>query len=194
MYHSLWKSVLGEIEVSIPSGIFSTWFANTEMLSNKDGVITIGVVNVFAIRQFEVRYDSIVKEALQSSGIEVSRIAYVVNKHSKNVLFLAAKRLVSQPTASRSEQQHSLASQPPPRTLVLRHQRQASMRAIPSRISSLARVMTSPTPPAKQSQIALVRSITPSSSTVALASVRHILSKRWVMKFSRVTRVKESPI
>ena len=83
MYHSLWKSVLGEIEVSIPSGVFSTWFANTEMLSNKDGVITIGVANIFAIRQFEVRYDSIVKEALQHSGVEVSRIAYVVNKQGK---------------------------------------------------------------------------------------------------------------
>ena len=177
MYHSLWKSVLGEIEVSIPSGIFSTWFANTEMLSNKDGVITIGVANIFAIRQFEVRYDSIVKEALQHSGIEVSRIAYVVNKHGKKRTVIS-RETTGQPADRVEERAAALISQLLLRTLVLRHQQPASTRAIPSRISSLARATTSPTPPAKQSHIALVQSIIPSSFMVVLALVRRTSSKR----------------
>ena len=111
MYHSLWKSVLGEIEVSIPSGIFSTWFANTEMLSNKDGVITIGVANIFAIRQFEVRYDSIVKEALQHSGVEVSRIAYVVNKQGKKRTVIS-RETTGQPADRVEERAAALISKP----------------------------------------------------------------------------------
>lgn len=111
MYHSLWKSVLGEIEVSIPSGVFSTWFANTEMLSNKDGVITIGVANIFAIRQFEVRYDSIVKEALQHSGVEVSRIAYVVNKQGKKRTVIS-RETTGQPADRVEERAAALISKP----------------------------------------------------------------------------------
>jgi hypothetical protein len=39
----LWKAVLGQIELSISKANFVTWFKNTNILQNQNGVVTIGV-------------------------------------------------------------------------------------------------------------------------------------------------------
>lgn len=100
MHHGLWQSVLGEIELSVSTGNFSTWFKNTELISYKDGRATVGVANVFAIRQFEVRFDALVREALQHSGLEISHVAYVVRNGEK-------KRIISRETTGETNQQYN---------------------------------------------------------------------------------------
>ena len=52
----LWKAVLGQIELSISKANFITWFKNTGILSNQDGVVTIGVPNGFAKEWLENKY------------------------------------------------------------------------------------------------------------------------------------------
>lgn len=75
----IWKVVLAEIEQKIPKPQFSTWFTGSELNSVEDGVVEIGVPNVFKIKQLEVKYNDIIREALVDNDVEVKTINYVVN-------------------------------------------------------------------------------------------------------------------
>ena len=75
---ALWQSVLGEIEVSVSEGIFNTWFKNTEIVSQTNDEIVIGVANIFAKSQFETRYNDLVRETLQKNHTSPARITYTV--------------------------------------------------------------------------------------------------------------------
>lgn len=51
--HALWKSVLGEIELTVSHANFTTWFKNTELIEQTDDTVTIAVPNIFAFtRQY----------------------------------------------------------------------------------------------------------------------------------------------
>ncbi len=83
MGHSLWQSVLGEIEVSVSHATYMTWFKNTELLETTDESVTIAVPNIFAQRQFEVKFNDQIKEILEKNGVKPTTISYVV-KTNKN--------------------------------------------------------------------------------------------------------------
>ena len=84
--HSLWQSVLGEIELSVSHATFATWFQNTELLDDHEDNITIAVPNVFAIRQFQIKYDKQIREVLQKNGINATAVHYVVNSKGKKTV------------------------------------------------------------------------------------------------------------
>ena len=84
--HSLWQSVLGEIELSVSHATFATWFQNTELLDDNEDNITIAVPNVFAIRQFQIKYDDQVKSILKKNGVDAKTIHYVVNTKGKKTV------------------------------------------------------------------------------------------------------------
>lgn len=86
MHHALWQSVLGEIELSVSHANFTTWFKNTELVECNDTTVVISVVNVFAIRQFEVRFDKLIKEALSHNGITAPKISYIVQSSKKHII------------------------------------------------------------------------------------------------------------
>jgi len=76
--NSLWQSVLGEIELSIPHATFITWFKNTELIESNDEQVTIAVPNIFAVRQFQVKFTDQIKEVLAKNGVEPTKIEYIV--------------------------------------------------------------------------------------------------------------------
>jgi len=80
--HTLWQSVLGEIELSIPHAQFATWFKNTELLESSDDQVVIAVPNIFAVRQFQVKFTDQIKEVLAKNGISPKRIEYTVKSTS----------------------------------------------------------------------------------------------------------------
>jgi chromosomal replication initiator protein len=86
MHHALWQSVLGEIELSVSHAAFTTWFKNTELIDNSDGIVTIAVPNIFAKRQFEVKFNDQIKTVLEKNGATPSRIAYVVKTTGKKTV------------------------------------------------------------------------------------------------------------
>jgi chromosomal replication initiator protein len=83
MDQTVWKSVLGEIEVSVSHATFMTWFKNTELLAQSDEQLTIAVPNIFAKRQFEVKFNSQVREVLKKNGLSPKTIEYTVKTSSK---------------------------------------------------------------------------------------------------------------
>ncbi len=83
MHHVLWQSVLGEIELSVSHATFTTWFKNTELLDQNDTGIVIAVPNIFAKKQFEVKFNNQIKTVLAKNGVTPKRITYTVTSTSK---------------------------------------------------------------------------------------------------------------
>src|SRR3989338_4543815 len=74
----LWKAVLGQIELSISKANFITWFKNTLILSNQDGVVTIGVPNGFAKEWLENKYNLYILRALKNFDENIKNIHCVI--------------------------------------------------------------------------------------------------------------------
>jgi chromosomal replication initiator protein len=75
----LWQAVLGEIELSVSRGNYVTWFKNTRLLKYKDGVLTIGVPNVFVKQQLERKYNDLIGELLLKNNTAPARIEYKIH-------------------------------------------------------------------------------------------------------------------
>ena len=75
---NLWQAVLGEIELSISHGNFVTWFKNTRLLSSGEGVVTIGVSNVFIKQQLENKFSDLISELLTKNGLSVKDIEFKI--------------------------------------------------------------------------------------------------------------------
>ncbi len=79
----VWKNVLAEIERSIPAMYYKTFFDKTELVSMKDGVVTIGTHSPFSKTQLERKYHDVIKNALENNNIKVTTINYIVTSSSK---------------------------------------------------------------------------------------------------------------
>jgi chromosomal replication initiator protein len=79
MHDKLWQAVLGEIELSVSHGSFVTWFKPTRLLRYKDGVLVIGVGNVFIKQQFEKRYSQLITDILAKNGVNPEKIEYKIH-------------------------------------------------------------------------------------------------------------------
>ncbi len=84
MHHALWQSVLGEIELSVSHATFTTWFKNTELLDQNDAGVVISVPNIFAKKQFEVKFNNQVMDVLAKNGIKPKQITYTINTSGKH--------------------------------------------------------------------------------------------------------------
>ena len=111
MQHSLWQSVLGEIELSVPHATFVTWFKNTELLESTDEQVTIAVPNIFAVRQFQVKFTDQIKQVLAKNGIEPTRIEYVVKSNGKRTT-INRETTSAPPPVSSGDQSSSRAAVP----------------------------------------------------------------------------------
>ncbi len=74
----LWQSVLGEIEVSVSSANFTTWFKHTALLESVGGRVIIGVPSIFVKRQFEAKFHPLLIKTLRRNGIKVQTLEYRV--------------------------------------------------------------------------------------------------------------------
>lgn len=75
---TLWQSVLGEIEVTISRASFMTWFKNTRLIKFDNDNIVIGVPNIFAKQQFEVKYRQLISEVLSKNNISSKNIEFKI--------------------------------------------------------------------------------------------------------------------
>lgn len=83
MKNALWQTVLGEIELSVTHGTFVAWFKNTELIEQTDDTIVIGVPNVFAKHQFEVKFNKQIAAILEKNGVSAKTITYTINSGNK---------------------------------------------------------------------------------------------------------------
>lgn len=107
---ALWQSVLGEIELTVSHGNFTTWFKNTELIDKSGSQLTVAVPNVFAIRQFEVKFDQSIKDILMHNGVAEPKVIYVVKGTKKRVI---TRETTGESNDSRADQVTELLAQRP---------------------------------------------------------------------------------
>lgn len=112
MQDTLWQSVLGEIELSVSHANFTTWFKNTELIEQTDNTITIAVSNIFAKRQFEVKFNDQIKKILEKNGVIPETIIYTVKSSGAKK---ASNREVSTKTADTPSVEELIPSSLPSR-------------------------------------------------------------------------------
>ncbi|MBP7837168.1 chromosomal replication initiator protein DnaA [Candidatus Saccharibacteria bacterium] len=95
MSHTVWQAVLGEVELSVSHATFMTWFKNTELVELSDNEATVAVANIFAKRQFEVKFDTQVRTILEKHGASPKRITYTVRSSSKKPVTSRETTMVS---------------------------------------------------------------------------------------------------
>ncbi len=109
--NALWQSVLGEIELTVSHATYTTWYKNTELISQSDEELVIAVPNIFAKKQFEVKLNEQLKKVLENNGVTPKKISYTIVVSGK-------KTRVSRETtpetlnSTRSDMATSLLSQP----------------------------------------------------------------------------------
>ena len=73
-----------EVEQSIPREQYSTWFTGAELVGIDNDIITIGVPNVFKIKQLEKKYFGILRDAFLHNKVNVGEIKYIVQSNVKH--------------------------------------------------------------------------------------------------------------
>ena len=80
---TLWQTVLGEIELTVSRGSYITWFKNTRVLRRNEEQLVVGVPNIFAKQQLELKYKPMIVELLEKNG--VNNLALEFKIHSGTV-------------------------------------------------------------------------------------------------------------
>lgn len=84
---ALWKAVLGEIEILVSKGAYSTWFKFTNLLEVEGSKLTVSVTNLFMKNQLEKKYKDMISSILIKNGIADPVVEYIIvdNRTPKNV-------------------------------------------------------------------------------------------------------------
>lgn len=75
---SAWKTVLGELEVSLSRANFTTWFKNTNLASMENGEVVISVPNIFTKEWLENKYHKQISDALRKALPDLKSVNYRV--------------------------------------------------------------------------------------------------------------------
>lgn len=76
----LWDLALTEIELNISKANFGTWFKQTQILSNNEGIIQISVPNAFVKDWLINKYHKFILKALRDIEPEIRSIEYTIIK------------------------------------------------------------------------------------------------------------------
>ncbi|MDB5162011.1 MAG: dnaA [Candidatus Saccharibacteria bacterium] len=109
--NALWQSVLGEIELTVSHATFTTWYKNTELVSQSEEELIIAVPNIFAKKQFEVKLNEQLKKVLASNGVTPKKISYTIVVSGKKTR-VSRETTPESISSSRSDMATSLLSQP----------------------------------------------------------------------------------
>jgi len=75
-----WNKCLNEIEINISKANFTTWFKNTSILKEENGIIEIGVPNEFVKDWLYNKFHKLILKTLISNNENIRGVEYVINK------------------------------------------------------------------------------------------------------------------
>lgn len=80
----LWEKVLGELEVEISKANFTTWFRDTKILDENDGVVVIGVPNSFSKEWLENKYRRQIVNSLGKHLPQLKQLVFEIGSSISN--------------------------------------------------------------------------------------------------------------
>lgn len=96
----LWQAVLAQVQLNISPANFATWFKNTEVLSQKEGLIIVSAPNSFVKEWLKNKYGKNIFKILHSLDEGIKEIDFEIGKAGLKILKRAA---VSLPEAGQLE-------------------------------------------------------------------------------------------
>ncbi|MEK7461605.1 MAG: chromosomal replication initiator protein DnaA [Patescibacteria group bacterium] len=78
-YKQLWQSVLVEMELSISSANFTTWFKDTFIVKGDEGIVVLSVPNAFVKEWLLTKYHNVILRSLRNLESSIHTVEYVVN-------------------------------------------------------------------------------------------------------------------
>lgn len=77
---TLWNNILAQIELGISKANFSMWFKDTYIIKQEDGVVHLGVPNIFVKDWLMNKYHKDIIKNLRNFGENIRNVEYVVAK------------------------------------------------------------------------------------------------------------------
>lgn len=79
----LWNNVLVEMELAVSKANFNTWFKDTSIIKQEDGVIFVSVPNAFAKDWLLNKYHKNILKSLRTLSEHVRAVEYLITKNSE---------------------------------------------------------------------------------------------------------------
>lgn len=77
----LWESALNSIELGVSKANFNTWFKGTFIVKESDGVVELGVPNLFVKDWLHKKYHSLILKTLRDVADNVRSVEFVITKN-----------------------------------------------------------------------------------------------------------------
>src|SRR5574343_1374257 len=76
----LWEKTLGDMEGELSRANFSTWFKNTTIIKQDDGVVVVGVPNEFVKDWLQNKFHKMILRSLRNLSENIRGVEYAVCK------------------------------------------------------------------------------------------------------------------
>ncbi len=96
----LWEKALVDIELAVSEANFSTWFNDTYIIKNEEGVIFLGVPNSFIQEWLYKKFHNVILKTLRQLNEQVRGLEYVIVKESEKRKEVEKKAPPTSPTIS----------------------------------------------------------------------------------------------
>lgn len=83
--HELWEYILTQVELSISSANFNTWFRESFITKIEDGVVYVGVPSQFFRDWYQKKFHQLLLKILRAVSYEYRNIEYVIVKDARKV-------------------------------------------------------------------------------------------------------------
>ena len=77
---TLWNNILAQIELTVSKANFSMWFKDTYIIKQEDGIVYLGVPNIFVKDWLMNKYHKDIVKNLRNFGENIRNVEYVVSK------------------------------------------------------------------------------------------------------------------
>jgi chromosomal replication initiator protein len=74
----LWDNVLIEVELNVSRANFSTWFKNTRIVKQENGIVYVGIPNEFVREWLFSKYDKFLLKTLRNISENIRGIEYII--------------------------------------------------------------------------------------------------------------------
>jgi len=99
-YAKMWQTALIEIETAVSQANFSTWFKETNIIKEEEGVVYLGVPNSFTQEWLYKKFHNSILRILRQMNEKVRALEYVVVKENENKKDDMKRKLAAMPTMS----------------------------------------------------------------------------------------------
>jgi chromosomal replication initiator protein len=99
-YSKMWQTALIEIQTGVSQANFSTWFKETNIVKEEEGVVYLGVPNSFTQEWLYKKFHNSILRILRQLNEHVRALEYVIIKEDGQKRGDSSKKILSTPTMS----------------------------------------------------------------------------------------------